>query len=263
MIGGNVFQYKDSGIILKSQDFFETDRILTILTQKKGKIRAIAKGIRRPIAKLSGSLELFSYCNFIIVEGKRDLDIITGAEIISSYQNLKKDLKKTSAVFFISEVIDKLIAEKEAHLNIFLLIKKSLNKLNSVKSGDLELLVNYVIINILSDLGYQPEIKICQNCQTEISASKIKNHQTLFFSPKMGGVLCFKCSSSNKIAMPISIESLKVLKLFLEYDINIIDKISPKDKRQLSNILEFFIEYISEKKINSSKFYKLINHQGG
>ncbi len=252
-----MLQYKDLGIILKSQDFFETDKIITILTKKKGKIRAIAKGVRRLTAKLAGSLEPFSLTNLVLVEGKKDLDIICGAEIVSSFKDLRQSLKKTAAAFFLCELVDKLTGEKEPHANIFEKLKKALGKLNSKKSLDLELVTDYMMINVLADLGYRPEIKKCQNCGGKITAVGGKN----FFSPKLGGVLCPKCSSKGNQALSVSIETLKILKLFLEYDINIIDRISPKDTAELSKILERFLEYISEKKINSSKFYKLVNHK--
>ena len=260
-----MLQYKDLGIILKSQDFFETDRIITILTKEKGKIRAIAKGVRKPTAKLAGSLEPFSLTHLILVEGKKDLDIITGAEIVNSFKNLRENLKKTAAAFFLCELTDKLIGEKESHQDIFEQLKKSFKKLDSKKEIDLELITDFMIINLMADLGYRPELKVCQGCGGKISG-KISGKITAvenknFFSPKLGGVLCPKCSFKDNQALPVSIETLKILKLFLEYDIGIIDKISPKNTAELSKILERFLEYISEKKINSSKFYKQMNHK--
>lgn len=256
-----MLQYKDLGIILKSQDFFETDRIITILTEKKGKIRAIAKGVRRPTAKLAGSLEPFSLTHLILIEGKKDLDIVTGAEIVNSFKNLRQNLKKTAAAFFITELVDKLIGEKEPHQDIFEQLKKSFKKLDSKRQTNLELITDFMIINLMADLGYRPELKICQGCEGKIGGKITTAENKNFFSPKLGGVLCPKCSFKDNQALSVSIETLKILKLFLEYDIGIIDKISPKNPMELSQILERFLEYISEKKINSSKFYKLINHK--
>ena len=250
-----MIQYKDLGIILKSQDFFEADKILNILTQKKGKIRAIAKGIRRPTARFSGNLEPFSCTNLILVEGRKDLDIITGAEIISGFKNIKKDLKKTATAYLLVELVDGLIGEKEKQLKVFENLRKALEKLDSDKGLDLSLLKDYFIINTLDTLGYRPEIKICQLCN-----SKIKENKN-YFSFKLGGVLCSSCFEKDEGAAHISLENLKILKLFVSEDIDVIDKIEPKNKKELSEILELFLEYISEKTLKSSKFYKHINHK--
>jgi len=248
-------QIKDVGIILKSRDFFEADKILTILTPKKGKIKAIAKGIRRPTAKLSGHLELFSVINLILIESRSNLDIIGGAEVISSFKNLRQSLKKTATAYYLAELIDKLIEENEPHLEIFQLLKNAFEKLNSEKKIDLDLLKDYLIINILDILGYRPEIKKCQKCHRPIIDEKN------YFSFSAGGIICSKCAFSDYEIIPIPFKTLKILKLFLGYDIDIIDKISTKDKKELDQILELFLEYISEKEFKSLNFYKQINHK--
>jgi len=252
-----MLQYKDLGIILKSQDFLETDRILTILTKKGGKIRAIARGIRRPTAKLAGSLEPFSLSQICFIEGRKDLDIIVGAEIVKSFKDIRDNLKKTAAVYYMVELIDKLIGEKEKSSPIFWQLKKTLDKINTVKKPNIELLVDYFIINILSILGYHPELKICQGCHKQFTPKTKKN----YFSFKAGGIQCWRCANDDFQAMPISLENLKILKIFLDYDIDIVDKILPKNQLELSQIIERYAEFILERKINSSRFLKHINQQ--
>ncbi len=252
-----MLQYKDSGIILKSQDFFETDRILTILTEKKGKVRAVARGIRKPTARLSGSLEPLSYCNLILVEGRKDLDIISGAEIIASFKHIRHDLRKTATAYFLTELVDKLVGEKEKQPAIFWQLKKALEKMDSTKPVNLELLADWLVANTLSNLGYHPEIKICQGCHNQVKAKSGKN----YFSPRSGGTLCSDCVDQDNQARLISLENLKVLKLLLDYDLDIIDKISPKNGRELSQILEQYLEFITERKINSSQFLKHLKCQ--
>ena len=247
-----MFQYKDYGIILRAINFGEADKLLTILTKDKGKIRAIAKGIRRARAKFSGSLEPFTYCHIIIVQGKKDLDIITGVDVIKSFKNLRTDLKRTATAYLLSELIDKLVEIHEPQFHIFQEFLSALEKLNTEKKVDLILLKDYFLINILNILGYRPEIKICQKCHTKIKGL----HD--YFSPSLGGVICEKCESINGSAIPITLETLKIIQLFTHNNINIIDKIPDKDKKELSRILELFLEYLSDRKFHSLKFYKHI-----
>jgi DNA repair protein RecO (recombination protein O) len=247
-----MFQYKDYGIILKATNFGEADKLLTILSKSKGKIRAIAKGIRKSKAKFSGSLEPFTYCHIMIVQGKKDLDLITGVDVIKSFKNLRTDLKRTATAYLLSELIDKLTEVHQPQFHIFQEFNMALEKLNSPEYVDLTLLKDYFIINILNILGYRPEIKVCQICHQKISGNR--DH----FSPNLGGVICENCVSKNGEAIPISIESLKIIQLFTHNDINIIDKIPDKNKKELSGILEMFLQYISERKIKSLKFYNHI-----
>ncbi|HLC38539.1 MAG TPA: DNA repair protein RecO [Patescibacteria group bacterium] len=249
-----MIQHKDSGIIIRGRDFFEADKILTILTGKRGKIRAIAKGIRKPTAKLAGNLELFSYSNLILIEG-RNLEIVASAEIIESFKNIKKDLKKTSAAFIICELLDKLLNEKESQRRVFFQTLAAFHKLNSSEGLDLKLIIDYFMINILAILGYRPEIKKCQNCPKPITA---KNN---YFSIKHSSVVCPGCAAKEDFVVPISLENLKIIKLFLEHDIDVLDRIRPKNLSQLNLFLEMYIENISEKKLKSSKFFNMVNQR--
>src|SRR3990167_2736637 len=95
--------YKTRGIIIKRSNFSEADRLVTIFSKDRGKIRAIAKGVRRPLSKLGGHIELFCLTNFVIAEG-RNLDIISGAEIEKCFFDIRSGLDKTSTAFYLGEI---------------------------------------------------------------------------------------------------------------------------------------------------------------
>src|SRR5687768_9809563 len=87
--------YRTEAIVLRRTDFGEADRLLTLFSRELGKIKAIAKGARKPQSRKTGHVELFMRTQFLIAQG-RDLDIITQAEMVEGYQALREDLVRTT-----------------------------------------------------------------------------------------------------------------------------------------------------------------------
>lgn len=242
-------QYKTNGVILKSHNFGETDRLITIFSEKQGKITTIAKGVRRPGAKFSGNLELFCYSNLLIAEG-RNLDIICSAESIDCFSNIREDLQKTALVFYILEVVDKFTVEKVRSPKLLKLILIVLNKLKSNKVNH-NILKNYFVLNLLSQVGFKPDLSSCPIHK--------KNNHKFCFSNQEGGLLCGECAKIDPTAFPVTISAIKVLRLMLENNIDIIDRI-PKDFDfgQINKIVQIFLRYLSEKEIYSERFINRI-----
>jgi DNA repair protein RecO (recombination protein O) len=120
--------YKTEGIIIKRKNFGEADKILTIFTKHYGKIKAIAKGIRKITSKKAGILELFNHCKLVLARGK-DLDIITEAEVINNFFSLMGSLNRVGVAWYFCELVDKLTAEGQANKDIFELLKNYLENI--------------------------------------------------------------------------------------------------------------------------------------
>jgi len=131
--------YKTEGIVLKRVNFGEADRILTIFTKHDGKIKAIAKGVRKVTSRKGGNLELFNQVILFLSEGK-NWDIITEAEAVNSFENLRKNLTLVSRAFQIAEVVDRLTAEREESRKVFELLIEALSGKKNVKEFEIELL---------------------------------------------------------------------------------------------------------------------------
>jgi DNA repair protein RecO (recombination protein O) len=97
--------YRTEAIVIKRSDFFEADRLLTLYTPKLGKIRAIAKGVRKPTSRKSGHVELFTHSQLLIAKG-RNLDIVTQAETVHAFRSLREDLLRTTYAFYGAELLD-------------------------------------------------------------------------------------------------------------------------------------------------------------
>jgi len=236
--------YKTKGIIIKRSNLGEADRILTIYSQKFGKIKAIAKGIRKILSKLGGNLELFCLDDLLIAEG-RNLDIVAGAETIKCYLNLRNNLKSTHIAYYLAEIIDKMTEEKEPHPEIFDLLESALENL-SIKEN--KLLIPYFEINFLSESGFKPEVYKCVVCNQKLPQ---KNNS---FSLESGGLVCGQCNRID--SKKISDQAIKIIRLLLNHKIQIIDKIKTKDEylKEVEKISRLYLKTIVQKDLKSESF---------
>lgn len=145
--------FKTEAIIIKRRNFGEADRIITAVTKNYGKIKIIAKGVRKISSKRSPHIELLNLSILNIHVGR--MMILTEAEAVYHHIILKKDLQKSGPAFFICELIDGLLPENQENLEVYNLIKKTLIDLENADNE--RLLINKFEQDILSLLGYWPK----------------------------------------------------------------------------------------------------------
>jgi DNA repair protein RecO (recombination protein O) len=121
--------YKTEAIILKRISIGEADRIITALTKRRGKIRCVAKGVRKPTSRKSASLELFTKSRVFLAKG-RNLDIVTQAEIIEDFPNIRSSLKAAKAAYHIAELTDLLTVENQDSGNVYDGLSELLRSIN-------------------------------------------------------------------------------------------------------------------------------------
>ena len=148
--------YKTEGIVLKRKNFGEADKLLTIYTKHYGKIRAIAKGIRKTTSRKAGSLELFNHCVLFLAKG-RNLDIITETETINSFRSWRKSLTKVGFAYYFCELVDKLTPDGQPNRNVFELLKDYLER---ISIADLPVLSRSFEEHLLDELGFGIPLEI-------------------------------------------------------------------------------------------------------
>src|SRR3989344_3677723 len=149
--------YKAEGIILKRINFGEADKIITVFTKQYGKLKILGKGIRKITSRRAPHLELFNLTRFTLHKG-RSFDIVTEAENITSFAEIKKNLPKLAIIYYIAELIDKLCPERQEHDDV---LDSFINILNIMNKND-QIINNNVIAenftnNILHSLGFLPK----------------------------------------------------------------------------------------------------------
>jgi DNA repair protein RecO (recombination protein O) len=218
---GQPRSYSAEAIVLKHSDLGEADRIVTLFTPYKGKVRAVAKGTRRPISKKAGHLELLCYSRLHIAQG-RNLDIVTQAQSIENFVHLRNQLWPMTCGFYLAELVDRFIEDDAQHLDVYNLLLEALRTLESharegqqrktegITDGVLshdrtQLLLRYFEIYLLSFIGYEPVLRTCAHCKAELLPRENG------FNPSLGGALCPDCS--HLWSQALSMNALKILRL--------------------------------------------------
>lgn len=146
---------KDFGIILRRTDYGEADRIITFLTRDHGKIRAIAKGVRKAKSKMAGGIELFSVSELHYIAGKGDIDTLTSTRLSAHYSEIVKHLDRTEQAYALLKLIDKTVEDKTGQ-EYFLVLHESLAALGDLRIDVLLIEISYTI-RILQLLGNLPD----------------------------------------------------------------------------------------------------------
>jgi DNA repair protein RecO (recombination protein O) len=147
----NSRSYKTEGIILKRINFGEADRLVTVLTKHHGRLRLVAKGVRRLTSRKKGHLELFTRVSLQIARGK-NLDLITETSTLADYAQLRQNLNRVRIAYLFAELIDELTAENQEQVAIYELLGDALAKLNS-KTASNNLIAEFEK-NLLTLLGF-------------------------------------------------------------------------------------------------------------
>ena len=165
-------QFTTQGIILTRTEFGEADRILTFITPDHGKIKAIAKGVRKGGAKLAGAIELFSVSELTIVVGRGEINTIISARLARHYGNIVKDIDRTNAAYEVLRILNKATEDKteEAY---FTLLDKSLAALNDTEITP-EITDLWFRMQLLKITGHSPNLKTDETGK-KLSQSKAYN----------------------------------------------------------------------------------------
>lgn len=142
--------FKTEGIILKRRDFGEADRILTVFSQKKGKISVLAKGVRRITSRRAGNVELLNRVVIYLHQGK-GMPILTEATSLDTYPKLKEDLTLSTYAYHLIELVDKLTAENQENMVLYEDLVRVLEKLSR---SPRQILIRAFEAKILTNLGF-------------------------------------------------------------------------------------------------------------
>ena len=149
--------YSDEGIVLTRRHYAEADRILSVYSKNHGRLSLIAKGVRRPTSKKRGHIEVFNQIKFQAVRG-RGLDLMTEAEIIENFAEIRKSLKKVALAYYFMEVVGRTTHEGEKHSELYENILENLRRLRTAK--ELKKLRKQFVYESLTILGFWPKGKI-------------------------------------------------------------------------------------------------------
>jgi DNA repair protein RecO (recombination protein O) len=239
--------YRTRGFVLKKMDLGEADKILTIYTYDSGKLRAVAKGVRRPSSRLGGHVDDFAYADMLLARG-RELDVVTQSQTLDSFRQLREELTRASYGYYISELVDSFTEDRIENRPLFDLLISTFRLLAA--ESDLTTVVRYFELHLVELVGYRPELERCVHCRAEIQP------EANYFSPLLGGVLCPACGPSQASAGPTSLNALKLLRYLQRLGTMPSGglKIDAATSREAEATMRTYIEYLLERVVKSTAF---------
>lgn len=233
--------YRDDAIVLRAQKLGEADRIITLLTREYGKVRAVAKGVRRTSSKFGARLEPFMHIDVQLNEG-RSLDMITQVETLGAYAKpICEDYTKYTVGGAILETADRLVAaEHEPSIQQYWLLAGALRTLAAGNKPS-QLVLDSYLLRAFAVAGYAPSFKDCARCGAP------GPHRA--YSLSQGGAVCQECRAPGS-ASP-SPETFQLLSSLLSGDWDVALQTDERTRREASGLVAAFCQFHLERTIRS------------
>ncbi|HPP75814.1 MAG TPA: DNA repair protein RecO [Armatimonadota bacterium] len=243
--------YRATAIVLRRINIGETDRVVTLYTRERGKLSGIAKGARKHLSKLAGATELFTYGRYFLGVG-RELDVITQAEVKESFPGIRRDLKRIAHATYISELVNSMVEEREANYDLFDTLLSSLYMLEG--GVDPEIVARHFELQMMSLMGYRPELDTCLRCDKQPSDEEIA------FSPSLGGRVCGECGPLPDDVIYLSNDTLDVMRFLLSAEPQALKDLHlpPDVKEELFRAIRWYVRYRLDKDVKSSEFIQAL-----
>ncbi len=247
--------YRTQAVVLRHIEYGEADRILTLFTYEKGKITAIAKGVRKIRSRKAGHLEPFMRINLFLAKG-RNLDIVTQAETVDPYMGIREDLERVAYASYVVELLDRFTYEEGQNVGLFRLLTNTLSRIES--PSNLDTVVHYYELRLLEYLGFRPQLFTCVDCGETIT------ERDQFFSPLAGGVVCPKCGGARSEDWPVKADVLRYFRHLQRSKWNQVTNliIPEKVEGELRDLIERYLTYLLERKLNTPEFLREVHGNG-
>jgi DNA repair protein RecO (recombination protein O) len=183
--------YRDTGVVLRTYKLRESDRIVVFHTAENGKVRAVAKGVRKTKSKFGARLEPMSHVSLLLYRG-RELDIVSQAEAVEPLSPMLSSLDRASQGLAAIEAVDQLSLEREPNPQLYRML---VGVLRTIASAPSPLNVAAFYWKLLANEGLRPELDRCVRC-----GGTEPDTQFVAFDLNEGGVLCRSCRSGQAIS---------------------------------------------------------------
>lgn len=229
--------YRETGVVLRTYKLGEADRIIILFTRGRGKVRAVAKGVRRTKSKFGSRLEPAGVVNLQLYEG-RNLDIVTQAESVQLHPNLRTDIDRFGRATVLLEIVDQIGQEGESNPALFKLLAGALAELDREGNG---LVVPAFAAKVLALEGVTPMLDACVNCGNTERLATIEVHE--------GGVLCQNCRRGE----PISDAARQALMMvFAGHVRHVLATTPPEVANELEHLASRMLEQHIERRLRTS-----------
>jgi DNA repair protein RecO (recombination protein O) len=228
----------DQGIVLRSYPFGEADRVVVLLSPNNGKIRTVAKGVRKTKSRFGGRLEPFTHVDLILYEG-RNLYTITQVAVLEPFPRLRSDLDAVIAAGTMVEAADAVAQEGESAIRLFLLLQRGLKSLESgVRGSDL---ITSFLLKLAEVVGVAPSLLQCASC------GRVEELHRFSFSG--GGSICDVCRVEGAVRLRSGVTAY--LAALAGSELQSLPPIDEMFSNEAMGIARRFVEYHLDRKLTS------------
>jgi DNA repair protein RecO (recombination protein O) len=234
--------YREQGVVLRTWKLGEADRIVVLLTQGEGKVRAVAKGVRKTKSRFGGRLEPFSHVDLSLYRG-RELDIVTQAEVINSFRALREDYPRVVAGTACLEAADLVAQERETNIRLYLLLVRALRALDG-GARDPSVVLDAFLLKLMALEGYRPAVAECAGCGAAEPPPRC-------FSIARGGGLCERCRSGQESTLDAGTMPLLTALLGDDLDTTAQRDPVPASRREAGALVKGYVEYHLDRRLRA------------
>jgi DNA repair protein RecO (recombination protein O) len=240
--------YKTQAIVLSRFELGEADRVLTLLTPHDGKIRVIAKGVRRPKSRIGGAVEPFAELHLVLIRA-RTFDVITQASVGEAWLNLRDHLESAATAWYIGELAERAVEERAGAYPVYALLRRAFQLLDDGMTP--ARVARWYEFGLADALGVRPEVDRCVECDRAL-----EERETFRWVPALGGVLCDLHPAPPAEQLTLSLAALKLLKAYRRFDIEAIAalRVPAAVELEAENALRRFIRHVLEREARSLAF---------
>ncbi|WP_078379661.1 DNA repair protein RecO [Sutcliffiella halmapala] len=239
--------HKCEGIVIRTNAYGESNKIVTLYTKELGKVGVMARGATKPSSRLTSVSQLFSHGMYLFQKGS-GLGSLQQGEILESMRSIREDIFLTAYSSYVVELLDKVTEEGRRNPHLYELLYLMLHYIN--EGIDPEILTFIYEVKMLEAIGITPELNKCASCSS--------TEGTFAFSIKEGGYLCHRCFHKDPHLIKASPATLRLLRTFYYYDLNRIGNLSLKEetRKELRFILDEYYDAYSGIMLKSKRFLK-------
>jgi DNA repair protein RecO (recombination protein O) len=240
--------YVTDAIVLTRFDYGEADRILTLFTPTHGKLKVIAKGVRRTTSRLGGSLEPLAEMRVALARG-RTFDVVTQVQVNHAWLRLRDNLESAATAWYLAELADRSIEERHEAEGLYALLRRAYELLDEgMNPGRV---ARWYEMHLADEMGVRPEVDRCVECDRTLEAD-----ERFRWVPPLGGVLCPRCPGPPHELTALSVEALKVLKAYQRMDAEALAalRLPPAVEVEVERTLRDFLRVSLEREARSLGF---------
>ncbi|BAH43045.1 MULTISPECIES: DNA repair protein RecO [Bacillales] len=238
---------KWEGIVIRSVDYGESSKVVTMFTRENGKLGVMARGAKKTKSRLAAVSQLFSHSYYLCKAGPgTGMPDLSQGDMLDSFRDMRQSLTATAYAAYIAELLDRLTQEREPNPYLFQLLLHTFRHLD--EGRDAEILCRIFETKMLIVAGISPQLTACANCGEQ--------REPYAISVGQGGLLCPVCLPSDPYAMAVTPSTWKLLRLFQVFDLERLGdiEVKPATRNQLKHVLRSFMDEYLDLRLKSRSF---------